>query len=341
MSTKSPGTTAQNLQERALVFFPGALGDFICFLPTLDALAETARVDLFARSEFADLLPESVRSCSLESCEVNRLFVPQADDEEKLRNFLAGYASVYSWMGSGHEDFVRRLQKFCCGRAHIFPFDSATTDKHQSDYYLSCLGIPAGKFLLPKIHPRPEFMAWSADYWARHGFAGRRVLILAPGSGAREKNWPVEAFAAVAEWWRNQGGEPLVVLGPAEEERGGFEVLLRNFKAVRNASLGNLAAVISRGDIFLGNDSGITHLAAALGIATAALFGPSNAKKWRPRGGRVLVIRRNVECSPCAGAVMKDCPHRSCLSALDTVQVIRQLQSLAPAGRLDKVGGRD
>jgi ADP-heptose:LPS heptosyltransferase len=340
MSTKSAGTTAPDLQQRALVFFPGALGDFICFLPALGALAKTARVDLFARSGFADLLPDSVRVCSLESYEVNRLFVPQAGDEEKLRDFFAGYASVYSWMGSGHDDFVRRLQKFCCGRAHIFPFDGAT-DKHQSHYYFCCLGMPAGRFLLPKINLRAEFLAWSADYWRRHGFAGRRVLALAPGSGAREKNWPVEAFAAVAEWWRNQGAEPLVVLGPAEEERRGFEVLLRSFKAVRNLSLGNLAAVISRSDIYLGNDSGISHLAAALGIPTAALFGPSNVKKWRPRGERVLVIRRNLECSPCVAMVMKNCPHRSCLSALDAVKVIRQLQSLASAGRLDKVGGRD
>ena len=341
MSTKPAATIARNVRQRALVFFPGALGDFICFLPALAALAESATVDLFARSEFADLLPESVHARSLESREVNELFIPQPGNEDNMRKFFAGYASVYSWMGSGHDGFVRRLQTFCSGRARFFPFDSATREEHQTDYYLSCIGVSGGEVLLPKIDVRPEFVIRSADVWLRHGFAGRRVLILAPGSGAREKNWGVEAFAAVAEWWRHQGGEPLIVLGPVEEERGGFECLLQKFKAVRNVSLGNLAALMSLGDIFLGNDSGITHLAAALGIPTIALFGPSNVKKWRPRGERVLVIRRNLECSPCAGAVMKNCPHRSCLSALDAAEVIRQLQSLPPPGRLDKVGVRD
>jgi ADP-heptose:LPS heptosyltransferase len=341
MSTKSALTAPHTVKQRALVFFPGALGDFICFLPALRALAETALVDLFARSEFADLLSETVRVRSLESCEVTRLFVPQPGDEEKMRSFFAGYTAIYSWMGSGHDVFVRRLQMLCDGRARIFPFDCGKAERHQSEYYFSCLGIADREFSRPKIEIKPESASWSADYWARHGFAGRRVLMLAPGSGAREKNWPAEAFAAVANWWRSEGGELLVILGPVEEERGGFELLLQRFKAARHLTLGNLAALISRADMLLGNDSGIVHLAAALGIPTVALFGPSDVKKWRPRGERVLIMRRVLECSPCVMATMKNCLHRSCLTGLDPVEVIQQLDAWARANHLDKVGVRD
>jgi ADP-heptose:LPS heptosyltransferase len=333
--------TTQTMNQRILVLFPGALGDFICFLPALRALAQTAFVDLFARSEFADLVPATVRVRSLECYEIRRLFVSGTCNEGKMRSFFARYASTYSWMGSAQNLFVRQMQNLCQGRAHIFAFDAEATKGHQSEYYLSCLGVVAGESLIPIIPLKPEAIAWSADYWARHSLDGREVLLVAPGSGAREKNWPVRSFAAVADWWRAREGEALVILGPVEEDRGQFELLLRQYKTARNLTLAELAALIARGDLFLGNDSGITHLAAALGTPTLALFGPSNVKKWRPQGERVRIIKRTLECAPCAVSVMKHCGHRSCLSALEPAEVIQQLQAMAQGSRLDKVGVRD
>jgi ADP-heptose:LPS heptosyltransferase len=326
----SPHVMTQATEQRTLVLFPGALGDFICFLPALDVLAQTALVDLFARSEFADLVPETVRVRSLECYEVNKLFVSGSINEDKMRDFFDGYTSIYSWMGSRQDAFARQLQRLCQGRARIFPFHSEATERHQSEHYLSCLGVAGSEPAIPRISLKPEAIAWSAHYWARHSLETRQVLILAPGSGAREKNWPALSFAAAAEWWHEQrDGETLVVLGPVEEERGGFEHLLRHSKVVRNLTLAELAAVITRGDLYLGNDSGTTHLAASLGIPTVALFGPSNVEKWRPRGERVRVIRRKIECAPCAVAVMKSCRHRSCLHALEPAEVIQQLQAMA------------
>jgi ADP-heptose:LPS heptosyltransferase len=334
--------TIQRTGQRTLVLFPGALGDFICFLPALSVLAQTACVDLLARSEFADLVPETVQVRSLERYDVNRLFVAGAGNEDKIRGFFAGYDSTYSWMGSGQNLFARQLQNLCQGRARIFSFDSKATERHQSEYYLSCLGVAASESPIPKIPLKPQAISWSADFWTRHSFEGRPVLIVAPGSGAREKNWPVPSFAAVAEWWREQEkGEPLVVLGPVEEERGGFEPLLQQYKTVRNLTLAELAAIMVRGDLYLGNDSGITHLAAALGLPTVALFGPSDVKRWRPQGKQVRIINRMLECAPCAIGVMKNCGHRSCLYAIEPAGVIEQLRAIAPRSRLDKVGGRD
>ena len=328
--------------QRILVFFPGALGDFVCFLPALHALAQTAFVDLFARTEFGDLVPETVRVRSLESYEVNRLFVQGAGEESKMRRFFAAYAAIYSWMGSGHILFVRQLQNLCHGRAQIFSFNSEAAEKPQSEYYLSCLsclGVATSESLIPIIPLKPQAIAWSADFWACHAFEGRPVLMLAPGSGAREKNWPVLSFIAVAEWWRKQGkGEPLIILGPVEEERAGFEPLLRQYQAARNLTLAELVALMVRGALFLGNDSGVTHLAAALGIPTLALFGPSNVKKWRPQGKHVRIINRALECSPCAVAVMKRCGHRSCLSAIEPAEVIQELRAMAQGAALTRWG---
>lgn len=327
--------------QRALALFPGALGDFMCFLPALQVLAQKASVDLFAQSDFADLAPKNVRVRSLERYEINKLYVCGAVADDKLRLFFARYNSTYSWMGSGHQLFIRQLKELCQGRAHIFPFQPEPPGRHQSEYYLACIDCsdsPASQISL-----KPEATAWGAEYWARQSLEGSQVLSVAPGSGAREKNWPLPYFAEVIEWWRGQiGGKAVVLLGPVEEERGGLEPILRSgCKVARELNLAELAAIISRSDLYIGNDSGVTHMAAALGIPTVALFGPSDVKRWRPQGKRVSIVKHEIECAPCSVATMKSCGHRDCLRALKPGKVIGQLKVMWEQSHLDKGGGRD
>jgi ADP-heptose:LPS heptosyltransferase len=96
---------------------------------------------------------------------------------------------------------------------------------------------------------------------------------------------------------------------------------------VRQLELAQTAALLARCDLFIGNDSGITHLAAALGVETLAIFGPSDPAQWRPKGRRAAVLSLNVECSPCDRSVMRSCPHRKCLNTLSEEAVLRFLES--------------
>ena len=120
------------------VIFPGALGDFICFLPALEMLAQTARVDLFARSEFAELAPDGVVVGSLERSEISELFRPQSGEAPESQRFFRGYDAVYSWLASGDSEFVLRLESITAGRAWVFPFRPPRgAAGHQADHYLS------------------------------------------------------------------------------------------------------------------------------------------------------------------------------------------------------------
>jgi ADP-heptose:LPS heptosyltransferase len=277
--------------EKMFVLFPGALGDFICFLPALQVLAQDRNVALFARSEFAGLTPPTVRLHSLERYEIRRLFTPGAANDGAVRRFFAAYDRIYSWMGSRQEDFVRELSRLSNDRARIFPFRGDIAGMHQAEYYFSCVRQDGSEMPLPEIMLRPEAVSWSRQFWQRHGLENRPVLALAPGSGGREKIWPVDGFCAVADWWRaSVDGEVLIILGPVEAERGGFEPLASRATVARDLDLAQAAALLSRSDVYLGNDSGITHLAAAAGVYTVAVFGPSDPQKWRPRGRHVVVI---------------------------------------------------
>lgn len=326
---KTPGSAyGHPSRSRLAAIFPGTLGDFICFLPALERLAREGDVDLYARSEFADIAPPAVRVRAHERYEINRLFAGDEGDDERLRRFFEPYRRIYSWMGSQQASFVGRLQRVAPGRTRIFAFRPPEAEVHQSDYYLRCLapGATAGK---PEIALRAEAIQWSDDFCRRYSLERRPRLTIAPGSGAREKNWPEENFLEVARWWQEAtSGSVLVLVGPVEEERGGMERLKRFVPVARELTLAQLAALLKRSDFYLGNDSGVSHLAGALGTCGIVLFGPSDARQWAPRGENLIVLRRGIDCSPCAVEVMKSCPHRACLTGLGAGEVIERITAL-------------
>lgn len=318
----------QAVPDKVLVIFPGALGDFICFLPVLEKLAGRRSVDLLARAEYAALLPATVMTRSLECYEITRLFIPGAERDERLRDFFGSYSFIYSWMGSGQPDFVRHLRMLSDGKLGIFPF-RPSLQVHMTDYYLSCLGNKHPREIFPAIALRFDALAWSHRFWQQNGFERKRILVLAPGSGAKEKNWPIEFYRVMADWWeRRFGGKVIVVLGPVEEEREERRNSWGRALMVHGLDLAEVAALLDRCDLYLGNDSGVSHLAAALGVETVVLFGPSDPAQWAPRGKRVTVITQDVECSPCAHPVMKVCPHRKCLTMLSPGDVIGMLEEV-------------
>lgn len=347
---RTPISSSQAVPDKTLAIFPGALGDFVCFLPALRALATDRTLDLLARKEYADLVPATVQVRSLERNEVSRLFVAGAEGDERLKSFFSAYRYVYSWMGSREPDFVKRLQALSQGRLRVFPFRPSRSAMHMSDYYLSCVEAKGSRKIMPAIPLHSGALKWSRQFCRHSELKEKRILALAPGSGAKEKNWPVRFFRAVAESWEKKlGGKVLVVVGPAEEDRN-EDRCWGYARVMRGLDLGKLSALLARCDLYVGNDSGITHLAAALGVETIALFGPTDPSEWAPRGERVTVITRKVSCSPCADSVRKLCWHRECLTGLspsDVLTRIEELFQMASRRRaegtslLDKVGCSD
>lgn len=120
---------------------------------------------------------------------------------------------------------------------------------------------------------------------------GKPLLAVHPGSGGRSKNWRAAGFAATAD---ALAAEATVVAlgGPADDEA--LEAMLRAAKkplvVARNHPLPLVAALLARCAAFLGNDSGLSHLAALLGTPVVALFGPTDPALWRPWGPRARVL---------------------------------------------------
>jgi ADP-heptose:LPS heptosyltransferase len=115
-------------------------------------------------------------------------------------------------------------------------------------------------------------------------------LAIQPGSGSHRKNWPLDRFFDAAG--RIGAGQPwLLVLGPAEEDVAAPP----GARLARGLPLRTLGAVLARAGLFLGNDSGVTHLAAACGTKTLALYGPTDPEQWAPVGP-VVPLRPRSGC---------------------------------------------
>ncbi|HYA27720.1 MAG TPA: glycosyltransferase family 9 protein, partial [Acidobacteriota bacterium] len=258
---------------------------------------------MYARSEFAALVPAGVFVRSLECAELARLFVPGALQDASVRSTFGSYSAIYSWMGSQEREFVDQLNWVSDGRAQVLPFRPTETIEHQADFYLRCLAAPPFDCLGPRIDLGAEAISWREKFWNDNGLHPYTVLVIAPGSGAREKNWPEEFFIAIADWWRESiGGAVVLLVGPVEAERGGIDRLRQYCLVTENLNLAQVAALLAKSDIYVGNDSGTSHLAAAVGVRTVALFGPSDPWRWSPRGPKVTVIDLQIDCSPCSSS---------------------------------------
>jgi ADP-heptose:LPS heptosyltransferase len=152
---------------------------------------------------------------------------------------------------------------------------------------LSALGVDAPDGRLPVLRPTPGEREAAAPLLER---LPRGFLAIHAGSGSPAKNWPADRFAALAE--ALSAGRPwLLVEGPADAAT--VRWLRDRPNVVPAASLPPrvLGAVLAEAGAYVGNDSGVSHLAAAWGAPTVALFGPTDPEVWSPLGPCVTIVR--------------------------------------------------
>ncbi len=291
-----------------LVIHPGALGDIILSLPALRILGsqfESDRITLAANSEFAEAAASGYagRFLSLSSLPLHRLFTSEPIPGGDLQ-FWRFYNRILSWTGSTDRSFAERLGRIhaCCLIGSWKP--GFTEKRHVSRIFADSLQPWVA--LPPRLPPTaiaigPAARSQAVEWLRDQGLSGDRSLyVLHPGAGSATKRWPFSSFLDLARRLSTRG-ELLIVEGPAE--RGlGCELATAVGHRARVAAqlpLTLLAAVMSMSIAFVGNDSGIAHLAAGLQIPSVVLFGPTLPEHWAPLGGHVSVIRDPGNCRAC------------------------------------------
>lgn len=306
-------------RSAALVLFPGALGDLLCCWPGIDGLIAAGHaVTLACRADVADLLPsDDLQLDALERREISALFATTPAVDDAARRYLAAFDRIDSFTGAGDATFAAQLSAAARCPTAVHPFRGMRSGESAVAYYARCLGVPPRLRTLPIA---PDASAWAAALWRAHGFVDR-VLAMHPGSGGNAKNW--HGMAALSDAWRRAGGKVVGLLGPVELERG---MAIPADLIVAGASLSRAAAVLQRSDRYVGNDSGISHLAGLVGANAVVLFADSDSTIWAPSGAHVSIVRAAPSCDRCGPGVF--CVHR-----LSVETVLRRCrESRAPAG---------
>ena len=250
---------------RRLIIRPGAIGDLIVSLPAIECLT-TTYLEVWTATPNVPLVRVANRVRAIPSTGLDRLAVtePPPGLIEELRRF----DSIVSWYGANRPEFRDLLQSLGLPVTFFPALPPAGAGMHATDFYLrqvqSLTGCSSDG--IPRIAcPR-----------AQEGFA-----VIHPFSGGARKNWPLAHFRFMARELEHQG--PVFwCAGPEDPPLPG---------AVRIADLYELACWLARARVYIGNDSGITHLAAAVGTPVLALFGPTDPAVWAPRGPQVQVVR--------------------------------------------------
>lgn len=285
---------------RTLLHHDGALGDVLLSLPCIRFIrSSSSLLHVAARRDAAELLKET-RCADDISSSGSAFYAPlySGAPDDRLRDFLRGFARSYVFTVNSVSPLVSAL------RSHIPPLVVITTvppektPMHVSEFRLRQLGPDA---VVAKSHSMLEVPRKRVEEALKLlGMTGRqegRRLIAAihPGSGGKKKSWPIEHYFALADRLRDDGVDPLFLSGPAEDAASISAI--DNFVSGRNGvmhiripELAAVSALLSLCALFIGNDSGISHLAAAVGCPVIALFGPTDPVLWKPLGTSVTVM---------------------------------------------------
>jgi heptosyltransferase III len=309
--------------KNLLIIHQGALGDVVTSFTSLLLLRERySQIDLISRhsvGRIAENLKVIDRSFSLEAAAFSSLFGKKQEKfNDRIITFLKNYDNIILFSFS--KDLAENI-KHASGKIvfQIPPRPQPSEKFHVAQYLISCM-VDA-----KLIKGKTENNLLDAYQDFRDPDVREKKVLIHPGSGSRMKNWPLQNFLKLGKLLSNDGFEPLFILGPAED--GVAETILKNRLSDEQQVLQlfdsvELVNILKTGRAFIGNDSGVSHLAAFIGVPTLVIFGPTQPLRWRPLGRKVeIIINNRFDCDPCFETLKRECEFMDCLLGISIEQV--------------------
>ena len=301
--------------KKILVIREGALGDLILTFPVFSSLKRSgffvgvagnrnykkfiekyAQIDIFIPVNSSEFLP---------------LFSPSLSEKFEIEKKLSDFDIILCY-SEKKKPFSENLEKTCREKVIWHPVKNEDLKIHITDYLL----LPV-KTLCTQISKIPKIKIKRKM---------PQYITIHPGSGSKKKNWEKENYAELIE---KIGKEKVkVLLGPAEETDIEF---WKNFipeNLIVNPDFDEIIKIAERTKIYIGNDSGITHLFAATGIPVIAIFGPTSPDVWGPRGENVKIIYKKTDCSPCNREKREKCVKIECLRKIKIEDVLKKMEEI-------------
>lgn len=323
----------KNRIKKILVLRYRSIGDIILSSPALEALRLTfpsARIDMVIDDVFEDICHghpnidylilhkrDTSGMTRFQKMMLGLKFIAKIRKQkyDLVIDLHGGPRSApLAWLSGARYRVGYRLRL----RSKLFyniPILHGTVEAHTVDVMLNAIRAIDGVMPEEKklyLGHRPEDKEFVTGFLRKFGVSEKdRLVMVHPGARVDIKRLPAEKMGQLARWMADDLGVKVVYAGnnaDIAEIAGIVSYSGKRGLIATNLKLGHLAALIASCDLFIGNDSGPMHMAAALGVPVVSFFGPSDPAIWGPVAAQAKVIRNAplMECQPCD---QKNCPH--------------------------------
>lgn len=323
--------------KKILIIRPGGIGDAVLILPAIrqlksglpaskiDVLCEARNYAIFSLFKEVSRVYLYDRDFELFKCLRNRY--DAVIDSEQWHRFSAVIAYLTGAAVRIGFDTNERAKLF----THRIPYSH--TD-YEANSFLHLVGPLTGKAAEfksdePFVRLADEIPAHLTSF-----VFGKKDKIIAIFSEAtvRQRRWGRDRFIKIAQELSRRGYRVLI-FGSKANKRAGREIkktVPGSIDLTGKISLQDAAALLKVSRLLLSVDSGIMHLAYAVGTPTVALFGPSSEKKWAPKGKNHIALNKRLACSPCSrfGYLPACRKNAACISSIDTTEVIKAIEKI-------------
>jgi len=268
------------------MLFPGALGDLCLAVPGWRALRrrhpDARRIAVVSEPLRALVTAAGLAeaTASLDAADAAWLFGAGGSRP----SWLDDRPTVYAWLGADDAALRARMAS-AAASATWLRVERGDGHVHAAAAYVRALGIADGGLSL-QTEARLAIGASTVADALVDRLPGALLAVHA-GAGAHGKRWDPAGFVQVAHWWQATVGSVVEIAGPAEAEAPAF----LGAPSARDWPLVDLAALLARAALYVGNDSGVSHLASAVGTPSVVMFGPTRARRWRPLGSAVTALQ--------------------------------------------------
>ena len=332
-----------------VIIHPGSLGDSLLALAGIRGLRNLFlqhRLIWMGSAEMGRLLMDCQEvddALSLDGPFFSQLYFPFDQWGGRLKQILAQCTHCVAWI-TDDDGFLEENLKAFGIRCVIVqsPRSSLLSSFHTEQRYLEILepwGLTA-----PIQNDQLTLSSPLEDSFSSTNFNGptkapySQLIVIHPGSGSSQKCADPSLLAEMARNLIQSTNRTLVILGgPADEQH--VQNMLREMRPetyhlVRDQPLSSVAYILSRAALYIGHDSGVSHLAAALGTPTIAIFGPTDPAQWAPRGDHVSVVR-GLSCECTNWKQVQECDPKPCLT-LSVDIILQQAEHVlhSPQGKI-------